>query len=118
MAYLLDGTIIRSPLNIEETTKDLYAQQTTLNNSVNRDYFGSTKRVWVLDYTNTKPNDHTTIKTISDSYKSTGTTKTWQSTETNYTIASTRVHIDLIRRRFNVRGNSYISDFSLVLTEA
>lgn len=117
MAYLLNGTTIRSPHNIDETTVDTYAQQKALNGDVNRDYFGSTKRIWVLDYTNTKPSDYTTIKTIVDAYKSTVTTKTFQSTETNYTVASTLCHLDLIRREFSVGGTDYISDFSLVLTE-
>jgi hypothetical protein len=118
MAYLLDSTTIRSPMNIEEQTIDQYAQQKTLSASVNRDYFGSTKRIWMFDYANTKPADYTTIKTIVDSYKSTATAKTFESTESNYTIAQTRVHLDLVRRSFSVRGTSYISDFTLIMTEA
>lgn len=118
MAYLLDGTTIRNPLNIEETTVDMYAQQKTLSGAVGRDYFGSTKRVWMLDFINTKPADYTTIKTIVDAYKSTVTTKTFQSTEANYLIASTACHLDLTKRRFSASGTTYISDFTLILTEA
>ncbi len=118
MSYILAGSTIRSPMNIEEQVVDQYAQQKTLSGGVSRDYFGSTKRIWIFDFVNTKPSDYTTIKTIVDSYKSTATAKTFQSTETNYTIASTTVHLDLMRREFSVRGDSYISDFSLVMTEA
>lgn len=118
MAYILDGSTIRSPMNIEEQIIDQYAQQKTLSGRVGRDYFGTTKRIWIFDYANTKPSDYTIIKAIVDSYKSTASAKTFQSTETNYTIASTNVHLDLMRRAFSVRGDSYISDFSLVMTEA
>lgn len=118
MSYLLDSTTIRRPMNIEEQTVDQFAQQKTLSGAVGRDYFGSTKRIWIFDFGNTTPADYSTIKTIVDAYKSTGATKTFQSTETNYIVASTLCHLDLIRREFSVRGDSYISDFSLVMTEA
>lgn len=118
MAYLLDSTTIRNPMNIEELTNDLFAQHITLNNAVGRDYFGDTKRVWALDYINTQPSEYNTIKTISDAYKSSVSTKSFQSTEANYLIAETFVHIDLVRRKFTVGGTDYISDFTLILTES
>lgn len=118
MAYVLASTTIRNPMNIEEGNSTQYAQQRTLDGSINRDYFGDNKRVWVLDYVNVQPSEYTTIKNIRDTYETTGTAVTWESTETNYTIASTTVHVDLNRRQFNVGGNQYISDFSLILTEA
>lgn len=117
MSYVLDGSEIRAPHNIDELTEDLYAQQVSLDNTRSRDYMGTTKRVWALDYTNTKVADYDTIKTIWDSYKSTATGKSFQSTETNYPIALTTVHIDMTKRRFSVGGIDYISDFTLVLTE-
>lgn len=118
MSYLLDSVAIRPPKNLEEQTLDLFAQQRSLNNAINRDYFGDTKRVWVFDYVNTQPSDYSTIRAIVDSYKSTSTAKSFESTETNYTIAATTVHLDLIKRGFTYAGSDYISDFSLVLTEA
>lgn len=117
MSYLLDGSTIKSPNNIEELTQDLFVQQTALNNTRSRDYMGDTKRTWALDYVNTKKADYDTMKTIWDSYKATAAGKSFQSTETNYTIAATTVHIDLTRRRFSVGGSDYISDFTLILTE-
>lgn len=118
MSYVLDSTDIRAPHDFEEHNKTLYAQNRTLDGAVNRDYFGDNKRVWILEYENTKKADYDEIKTIYDSYLSTGTAKTWAVTETNYTVSSTTVHIDLQERGFSVRGTSYISDFTLVLTEA
>ncbi len=118
MSYLLDSTAIRNPRNIEESTIDQYAQQKTLSGAIRRDYFGATKRIWAYDFTNTKPADYAVIKAIVDSYKSTGSTKTFEVTEANYIIAETLVHLDLVRRTFTIGGDSYISDFSLILTEA
>jgi len=118
MAYLLNGSTIRAPQSLSESNSTQYAQNRTLDGAINRDYFGSNKRVWALRYQNVKKTDYDTIKTIYDSYLSTGSTKTWQVTETNYTISQTNVHIDLVERGFGVQGDSYISDFDLVLTEA
>lgn len=118
MSYLLDATEIRAPHSFDEVNNTQHAQNRTLDGSISRDYFGDNKRVWVLDYKNTKKTDYDEIKTIYDSYLSTGTAKAWEVTETNYTISSTTVHVDLKERGFSVRGSSYISDFTLTLTEA
>lgn len=118
MSYLLNGSTIRSPQEITEENSTQLAQQRTLSGSISRDYFGSNKRVWRLRYANTKKADYDTIKTIYDTHLSTGSTVTWESTEANYTIVSTNVHIDVKTRNFGVRGSDYISDFDVILTEA
>ncbi len=89
----------------------------TLKGVVGRDYFGLNKRIWTLAYRNTKKADFDIIYAIYASYLSSAVGKTFQSTETNYTISSTTVHIDLIERKFSVRGTDYLSDFDLILTE-
>lgn len=118
MSYLLASTTLRNPGQITESNSVQMAQQRTLSGAIGRDYFGSKKRVWVLEYRNTKKVDYDTIKTIYDFYLSTGIAQTWSSTETNYAIASTSVHVDLLVRKFSTSGNDYISDFTLTLTEA
>lgn len=118
MAYLLDGTTIKGPGQIQESNSTQMAQQRTLSGSINRDMFGSNKRVWILSYENVNPTDYGIIKAKHTTYLSTGTVVSWQVTETNYTIASVNVHIDIQERGFKVRGSSYISDFTLILTEA
>lgn len=118
MAYLLDGTAIKAPNNLVEENSTQVAQVRALSGTVRRDYFGSNKRVWRASYENCKKTEYDTIKAIYDSHLSTGEPKTWESTETNYTVASTEVHIDLQVRGFSVKGESYISDFQLTLTEA
>lgn len=117
MAYLLSGTSIRRPSNFKETNATQAAQQQALNGTVSRDYFGSNKRIWTLDYQNVNSTDYATIKTIYTAYLSGPTVKTWQVTETNYTVSSVNVHIDLLERGFSVKGSDYLSDFTLILTE-
>lgn len=118
MAYILSGTTIRAPHQITETNSTQFAQHRTLDGTVSRDFFGSNKRVWVLNYRNTKKSDYDTIYNIYATYLAGNNTKNWRITETNYTVSQTRVHIDLKERGFSVRGSSYISDFDLILTEA
>lgn len=118
MAFVLDGTPIRAPKSIDEGNSTQVAQQRTLDGSISRDYFGSNKRVWKLEFQNVSPSAYTTIYTIYASYLSTATAKTWQITETNYSVSQTSVHIDMQNRSFTVRGSSYISSFTLILTEA
>lgn len=118
MSYILAGSTIRAPHDFEEQNSTQVAQNRTLGGSITRDYFGSNKRVWVLSYENTKKTDFDIINTIYQSYLSTGSAQTWQVTETNYTISSTTVHVDLLVRGFSIRGTDYLSDFTLTLVEA
>ena len=118
MAYLLNGTSIRAPTSFDESNSTQVVQQRTLGGSVNRDYFGSNKRIWTLNYENVQLADFTTINTIYTGYLSTGTARTWQVTETNYTVSSTTVHVDLVQREFRIRGSDYLSNFTLTLSEA
>ena len=119
MAYTLDGTTIKNPQSINETVDNFqYAQQRTLSGSINRDYFGSNKRVWKLSYQNISKTAYDTIKTLYNTYTSTGTTVAFISTETNYAITTTNVHMNIDGRGFTVGGEDYISSFTLILTEA
>lgn len=118
MSYILDGSNIKNPQELQVNNSTQVAQNRVLSGAVTRDYFGSNKRRWVLSYRNTKKADYDTIKTIYDSYLSTATAKSWEVTETNYTVSATTVHVDLLERDFNVGGEDYISDFDLILTEA
>lgn len=116
--YILDSTTIRSPITMNETNSTQIAEVRALDGSISRDLFGTNKRTWTLEYRNTKKSDYDTIKTIHTSYLTTGNTKTWQVTETNYAVSETSVHVDLQVREFETGGEDYISNFVLVLTEA
>lgn len=101
-----------------ESNSTQVAEQRTMKGSVVRDHFGDNKRVWTLVYQNTKKSDYDTIKTIYDSYLTDSQAKTFEITETNYTVSSINVHIDLLTREFRIGGEDYLSDFVLVLKEA
>jgi len=118
MSFILDSTTIKNPNQINEANSTQVAQVRTLSGTIARDYFGSNKRVWRLDYKNAKKTDYDTIKTIYDSYLATNTAKSWESTESNYPITATNVHVDLQSRGFGVLGTDYLADFTLTLTEA
>ena len=117
MSFTLGGVDIKNPNEITESNSTQVAQIRTLSGNIARDYFGSNKRVWELSYKNAKKADYDEIKTIYDTYLSTNTAQTWVSTETNYPISYTTVHVDLQSRGFSVLGNDYLADFTLILTE-
>ena len=118
MSYILNGTTIKSPTKIEEANSTQVAQKRVLSGSISRDYFGSNKRVWKLTYNNVQKTYYDVINTIYTNYLSTSTAVSWQSTETNYTISSTTVHVDIPDRDFSVGGEDYLSSFTVILTEA
>ena len=118
MDYILNGTTIRAPYEFQETNSTQVAQNRTLAGTVTRDYFGSNKRIWVLKYETTKKSDFDTINTIYQAYLTNATAVSFQVTETNYTVSSTNVHVDLLQRDFSIRGSDYLSSFTLTLTEA
>lgn len=118
MAYLLSATTLRRPNAMTEDNSTQVTEVRTLSGAVNRDYFGSRKRRWQLDYQNLEKADYDTINTIYLAYIASGSPVAFQCTETNYAVASTNVHVDLLSRGFTVRGSNYLSDFTLILTEA
>lgn len=118
MSYILSGTTIKKPQAITEDNSTQVTQIRTLSGAVNRDFFGSNKRIWSCDYSTITKADYDTINAIYQAYLLSGNPVTWQSTESNYVIASTNVHVDLLSRGFTYKGGSYLSDFTLILTEA
>lgn len=118
MAYVLSSTTIRRPVNINESDSTLVTEHKALDASVSRDYFGSNKRMWTLDYQNVNVDDYESINTIYQDYVSNSIPKSWQSTEPNNIIDITTVHVDLIQRDFTIHGYTMLSDFSLILTES
>lgn len=117
MAYILNGTTIRRPNTMRETNNKLMVQQRVLSGSYRRDSFGTKKRIWVLDYEFVNSTDYDAINSIYTTYLTTNAGVTWEITETNYTVSSTTVHVDLLERDFTVKGTDYLSSFTLTLTE-
>jgi hypothetical protein len=118
MSYLLAATSIRSPNTMSEDNTTQVTQIRTLSGAINRDYFGSNKRIWKLEYKNLQKADYDTLNTIYQAYLLSGTPVAWQITETNYAVAATTVHVDLLSRDFSAKGSGYLSDITLILTEA
>lgn len=121
MSYILNGSTIRRPKSFDEQNSTQVAQQRTLNGAINRDYFGSNKTIGSYNYENCNPTDFNTINTIYQNYLTTGSTVTWQISDTNYNgrfSTARNVHVDLVQRGFTVSGSDYLSNFTLVLTEA
>lgn len=118
MAWLLNSETIRAPHSFNEGNNTQEAQIRTLDGTISRDHFGSNKRVWRLEYNNTNVTDFNTIDTIYQAYLADSNPVTFEVTDTNYTISQVNVHVDLAQRSFGIRGESFLSDFTLVLTEA
>lgn len=120
MSFLLNSTTIRKPNSMNESNSTQVAQNRTLGGNVNRDFFGSNKRVMTLNYENVNYSDWSTINTIYQAYLTDKTAKNFQITDTNYNGAFTTAracHIDLLTRDFKVPGTSFLTDFVLILTE-
>jgi hypothetical protein len=118
MAYLLNATSIRAPNSLSVSNSTQVAENRTLSGSITRDYFGSNKRIWTLNYENCNITEFNIINNLYTTYLNNGNVQTWQITETNYPVSSTTVHVDVVKREFSVKGTDYLSDFALVLTEA
>lgn len=103
---------------MQEDNDTQVAQKRNLAGNIRRDYFGSNKRMWTLTYTAVNVSDYNVIRSIYDTYLSTGTAVPFILDETNYNFASTNVHVDLKSRGFKYLGSDYLSDFTLTLTEA
>jgi hypothetical protein len=121
MAYVLGGVEIRNPMGVSEKKIERFSQVQTLDGRIHRDYYNSlvgTKHIWTLEYENATAAEYSAIKTIYDTYKNTDTVQTWEVTESNFTVAETNVHIDLIERKFSTPGTDYLASFQLILTES
>lgn len=115
----LDGLNIRTPNKLTDVTANMYAEQRPLTGSVNRKYYGDTKRAWELEYKNLNQTDYKILRTIYRSYLSAGQTKSLAITGTAYFNAiSTTVHIDMRQVDFPRSGTFYLTNFTLTLKEA
>jgi hypothetical protein len=120
VSWLLGGTSIRKANGINEGNSTQVAQNRTLGGNVNRDYFGNNKNIFTLSYQDVNYTDWATINTIYQAFLTDKTARGFQITDTNYNGAastSRNCHVDLLTRDFKKAGNSFLSDFTLILTE-
>lgn len=118
MGYSLAATTIRAPSSMTEGNNTQYAAQRPLSGANTRDYFGSNKRSWIMNFQNLNTTDYATLNTIYQNYLTTETPVALSITETNYSPTSATVHVDLVSRQFSIPGDTYLSDCTLTLTEA
>jgi hypothetical protein len=97
--------MVREPVNVETTN-------ITIDGTSKRDI---TARKWqyLLEYKNISTTDANTIYTIYNLQ----TTVTWQVTETNFTVSSRDVHVDISPRQYFTHGSDYLVNLILTLTE-
>lgn len=95
----------------------LYVQQRPLVGDVNRAFFGSNKRTWVLAYENLPVSEYEVLKAIHDAYLLNGSTVSWEVTGNNYSVSETTVHVDLPLRDFKNQGIDYLSNIEVTLIE-
>lgn len=116
--YTLNGTQIKAPKLMQENNNTQYAANRTLSGNNTRDYFGSNKRVWTLQFSNLTATDYATINTLYQTYLANESPMAFVVSEGNYVVTSTNVHIDFPDRTFSIGGTTYLSDCTLILTEA
>lgn len=114
--FILDGVRIKPPYSIKESKNPLMAMSRTMDGSYMRDYFSSTKRVWMLTYVLITTTDYDNIHDLYTAYLEDAQPVTWEINQDNYPVTA-NVHIDMVERTYTVKGSSYISGFDLILTE-
>ena len=111
MAYLLDSVTLANPVEFSREFIEESGENTSLTGRTTKDIRNRKER-FVLVYRNLTS---TEVADILDIFND-ETTKTFEVTETNLTIAATTVHIQLSKRDY-IKGGEYRADITIVLTE-
>lgn len=118
MSYLLNSTSIRRPTRMREDNSTQFAANRTMGGNNTRDYFGTNKKIWTLEYDNLNATDYGIINTLYQLYLTNEAPLPWQITEGLYACGLTNVLVDFQSRQFGIPGSSYLSNNTLILTEA
>ena len=111
MSYILGATTLPNPKEFFRAFVEVSAENVSLEGRTTKDIFKRKER-FTLKFQHLTP---TEVANITSEYNA-ETTKDFQVTETNMTIAATPVHIAFSTRNY-MKGNEYRSDFTLTLTE-
>lgn len=112
MAWLLGSITLPNPSAFARDVIERSQKIITLNNTTKKDITGR-KEVYTLGFQMLTQSEVNSILSEYDLQ----TTRNFQVTETNLTIASTPVHIEIQRRGYNTPGDQYREDVTLVLEE-
>lgn len=112
MSYTLGSITLPNPKSFSRTLIESGASVITLNGRTKRDIINRKER-YVLGY---EMLSQTNVNLILSEYNL-QQARYFTVSETNLTIPSTLVHIDIADREYNTKGVSYREDFNLILTE-
>lgn len=113
MSYLLGSITLPRPAGFQKEVIETAQKIMTLAGATKKDYTNRKYR-YVLEF---KYLTQAEVSQILSEYDL-QVTRNFSSTETNNTIASTPVHIEIERREYNTPGNEYREDITLYLEEA
>lgn len=112
MSYTLGDTTLPTPVNFSRKYIETGSKVTTLDGTTSQDIMNR-KEEYVLEFKNLTQAE---VGNILSEYNL-QTTRNFAVSETNLTISSTPVHIDITGREYNAKGNEYREDLVMVLTE-
>lgn len=112
MSYILGGTTLPQPKKavrnfIETAVENLRNNGTTTKNTINR------KEQFVLSYQNLTRSVANSILSLYEQDAAID----FESTESNFTVATTAVLVDISSRIYPPTGTEYRQDMDLILTE-
>lgn len=112
MAYILGSVTLPRPSSFTREIVENSQKIITLNNTTKKDITGRKER-YVLEF---KYLNQAQVAAILAEYDL-QTTRNFQVTETNLTIAATPVHIEIEQREYLTPGNEYREDLVIYLEE-
>ncbi len=111
MSYILGATTLPNPKEFFREPIEVSVENVSLEGRTTKDIFKRKER-FILRFQHLTPAQVASILSEYD----VETTKDFEVTETNLTIAATPVHIRITPRDY-MKGSEYRSDFNLILTE-
>lgn len=111
MSYLLGDITLPNPKGFKRRTIEISSEQTSITGRTTKD-IRARKEEFILNFEHLTPAEVSSIFSEYDLQ----TTRNFQVTETNLSIASTPVHIGLPDRDY-MKGGSYRETLDLILTE-
>lgn len=112
MSYTLGSITLPNPKGFQRRLIETGASINTLNGRTKKD-ITNRKEQFILNYEMLSQANVTAILGEYDLQ----TVRNFSVNETNLTINSTPVHIEISERQYNTKGNEYREDLTLVLTE-
>lgn len=112
MSYILGATTLPTPKEFYREQIETGASVMTINGTTKKDIINR-KEKYVLVF---EMLTQAQVGNITSEYND-QTTKNFSVSESNLTISATPVHIEMVRREYNTRGNEYREDVTLFLTE-